>query len=391
MVVLFVAPFFEEKGQKPRGGFNMYLRRITGALKELGHMPLILSFGTRNTHYYIENGVEVFFVHCPYTPLCVPTLERVYNGFYRNIVINQKITELIKSKNVDIIQFASIWGIASCYYGKTPAVMRLSTYTKVFRDYKQDKAEVDFEAFRERLAARRCNAVFAPSNVIANTFSQAIHKKVSVIESPFWNDCTIYDDSIYNEKLRGKKYFLYFGRLAAEKGIYVIAECLEKFLQDHPDYYFVCCGIGVNSNSENPAVVLRKAAGQYKNRYIYMKPLPHDTLYPIVSHAEFVIFPSLIDNFSNACIEAMYFGRVVIGTDGTSFEQLIEDGKSGYLCQPNNVNSLLQKMNEAAGLSDREKDNMGQYAKKRIAKLAPQYVVKKLLRYYQYVIDHTAK
>lgn len=390
MVVLFVAPFFEEKGQKPRGGVNMYLRRITGALKELGHTPLLLSFGTRNMHY-MENGVEIFFVHCPYIKLSMPKIEMVYNSFLRNVTINKKINELIETKNVDIIQFASIWGMASCYYGKTPAVMRLSTYTKVYRDYRQDKAEVDFQAFLERLAARRCNAVFAPSNIIADTFSKAIHRNVSVIESPFWNDCVTYDDSVYVEKLRGKKYFLFFGRLVADKGIYIIAQCLKDFLQYHSEYYFVCCGIRPNFNNEDPVAALRDAAGQYKDRFIYIKPLSHDALYPVINHAQFVVFPSLIDNFSNACIEAMYFGRVVIGTVGTSYEQLIEDEKSGFLCQPNNAIDLLEKMNKAATLSDGERDSIGRAAKKRIAKLTPQHVVKKLLRYYQHVIDHIAK
>ncbi len=40
-----------------------------------------------------------------------------------------------------------------------------------------------------------------------------------------------------------------------------------------------------------------------------------------------------MDNFPNACIEAMYFSKVVIGTDGASFEQLITHGKNGLLCR----------------------------------------------------------
>lgn len=122
-----------------------------------------------------------------------------------------------------------------------------------------------------------------------------------------------------------------------------------------------------------------------------MKPLPHSSLYPIIQHADFVVFPSLIDNFSNACIESMYFGRVVIGTDGTSYEQLIVDGKSGFLCEPGNEDSLLESMNKAASMDQTQKDLMGQYAKERISKLSPQFTVRKLLRYYQYVIDNVNK
>lgn len=390
MTILFVAPLYEEKGERPKGGVSMYLRRVAGALKRLGHTPVILSFGTKNAHY-VENGIEVFFVYCTHIHFKVESLGAICNVMHKNIAINRKISELIRERPIDIIQFASIWGTAVCYYGKVPAVMRLSIYTKVYRDYRENKLEIDMLAFMERLAAQRCNAVFAPSNVIATAFSEVIHRKVSVIESPFWNDSEVCDESVYNKTLKGKKYFLFFGRLVEDKGIFVLAKCLHSFFQLHPDYYFVCCGIGATANGEDPVQVLKRAAGEHRERFLHMKPLPHSSLYPIIQHADFVVFPSLIDNFSNACIESMYFGRVVIGTDGTSYEQLIVDGKSGFLCEPGNEDSLLEAMNKAASMDQTQKDLMGQYAKERISKLSPQFAVRKLLRYYQYVIDNVNK
>lgn len=122
-----------------------------------------------------------------------------------------------------------------------------------------------------------------------------------------------------------------------------------------------------------------------------MNALPHNLLYPIIQKAEFVIFPSLSENFSNACMEAMHFERVVIGTDGASYEQLIEDGKSGLLCIPGDAKSLLDKMNEAAAMSDAQKAEMGKKAKERIDRLAPEITIHKLVRYYQYIIDHTRR
>ncbi len=87
----------------------------------------------------------------------------------------------------------------------------------------------------------------------------------------------------------------------------------------------------------------------------------------------------------------MHFGRVVIGTDGASYEQLIDDGISGLLCKPNDADSLLEKMNEAASMSEAQKKKIGEMAKKRIDRLAPDVVVRKLLRFYQYVIDNVNK
>lgn len=386
MVILFTAPYYEEKGESPKGGFNTYLRRVTGALKEMGHTPIIVSCGIRNMHY-MENGVEIFFVKSAHRQLGTNAFEVLYSTIYNSYIMNKKISELLKKRPIDIIQFSSIWAQALCYYGRTPAVMRLSIYSKVYREFKQYRIE-NLKAWLERLAVKRCNAVFAPSNINARAFSQDIRRKVAVIESPFWNDCEVYDDKVYSEKLADKKYFLYFGRLVVDKGILVIAECLRDFLQSNQNFYFVCCGIDKTIDGKNPVNILRKAAGEYKDRVIFMKALSHNLLYPIIQHADFVIFPSLIDNFPNACVEAMYFERVVIGTDGTSFEQLIDDGTSGLLCTPNSAESLLEKMNDAVNMNASQKKVMGMNAGKRVDKLAPEFVVNKLLRYYQNVIDH---
>ena len=387
MIVLFVSPNYGEKGEMPKGGVGMYLRRVSGALKELGHTPIILSLGTRDRHY-VENGIEIFFVHCDYQQYNIKAIELVRNTLCKGSAISKKIKELSQERKIDIIQFSSISGLAMCYFGKIPAVMRLSSYAKLYyRDYR-NKAEANFHALCERLAAQRCNAVFAPSNVHANSFAADIHRKVSVIETPFWNDCETTDDSIYREKLNGKKYFLFYGRLTATKGILVISEILQQFLQLNPEYYFVCCGIDQGNGYKR---ILQKSVGKYQDRLIQMKPLPHKLLYPLIQHADFVILPSLSENFSNACMEAMYFERVVIGTDGASYEQLIDDGKSGLLCIPGDANSLLKKMNEAAAMNEFQKVQMGKNAKKRIERLTPEITVNKLLRYYRYVIDNINK
>ncbi len=390
MVILFVAPLFEAKGEKPKGGISMYLRRVTGALKDMGHTPVILTIGQKDRHY-VENGVEVYFVRCPFIHLEKKWLETVCNIWVKNVCVNRKIRELAKERRIDIIQFASIWGLSAGYYGKVPAVMRLSIYSKVYREFKDNKADMSIQALFERIAARRCNAVFAPGRVIADAFSRDIHREVSVIESPFWNESTEYNEAVYQERLVGKKYFLFFGRMVVDKGIFVIAECLHEFLRQNPDYSFVCCGIEEAACKKSPVRVLKEAAGEYKDRVIYLTSLLHNSLYPVIWHADFVVFPSLIDNFSNACLEAMYFRRVVIGTDGTSYEQLINDGRNGFLCKPNDAGSLLRKMNEVASMSQREKEEMGRYARERVDRLAPRFAVRKLLRYYRYVIERSGR
>lgn len=389
MVVLFVTPYLRKEREVPKGGgLEAYLFRVAGALKRMGHEPIILSLGKENFHY-MEDGIEIYQIPYLGNPAKGKISRFICGRIYRSLTINTKVKELTSRRKIDVIQYPSVYGLSFCYYGHTPAIMRLSSYFKAY--YKDDedvsKIELYIGALFERIAAKRCNAVFAPSQVMADAFSKDIHRVVSVIETPFWNDSEECDDTIYGEKLFDKKYFLFFGRLHFEKGILVIAEILEKFLAQNLDYYFVCCGDSGLIRGKNSVHILQKAAGKYKDRFIYMKPMAHESLYPIIMHADFVICPSIMENFSNSCIEAMYFKRVVIGTEGTSFEQLIDDGRNGLLCVPGDAESLLDKMNMAASMDQKQKEDIGRRARKRIEKLAPEYTVTRLLHFYKSVIE----
>ena len=390
MTILYVTPYFTERGRPPEeGGLEAYLLKIAGTLIDFGHIPIIVALGKKEMHY-VENGVEIYFVRYQHVKIVRNrNINLLYDRMCQSRKINEKIMEILRQKNVDIIQFPSSEGIGACYHGKVPAVLRLSSYAKTHsKGYGLSKMDVAVRILCEQMGARRCNALFGPSKVIAEAFAKDAHRAVTVIETPIGNDCHICDDTTYIQNLSGKKYVLFVGVLYIRKGILVIAECIQRFLRQNPDYYLVCCGSDGLIYDKSAVKILKQSAGMYKERILHFDVLPHKELYPIMQHAYFVICPSIAENFSNACIEAMYFQRVVIGTDGTSYEQLIDNGKNGLLCTPGDAESLLETMNAAAVMSEYEKIQMGKNARKRVDRLQPEIVVNKLLRYYQYVIEH---
>lgn len=94
-----------------------------------------------------------------------------------------------------------------------------------------------------------------------------------------------------------------------------------------------------------------------------------------------------MENFSNACVEAMYFGKVVVGTDGTSYEQLIQDGESGFLAKPGSAVSLYHAINRALAITEDTRNSIEERAKERIDRLKPEITVKELLNYYEKLLN----
>jgi glycosyltransferase involved in cell wall biosynthesis len=131
-------------------------------------------------------------------------------------------------------------------------------------------------------------------------------------------------------------------------------------------------------------------AMEHRDRIIWLPALSHAQLYPFVQNAEAVVLPSHVDNFPNACIESMAFKRIVIGTYGNGFEQLITHQKSGFLCEPGDQEGLLRTINDVLALSPMDRLNVGRQAAERIELLRPDIVVTQLVDLYLDVIDRKA-
>lgn len=387
MNILFVTPGYPKRGE-PTTGFPNYLYRAALSLIQLGHKPIILTAGDWDGHR-VEHGIDIWTVGVPaYYNFKSQAFTYAFDVLRTSGALNCRIRQLLQKIHIDIIQFTSLYGTALLYREKVPAVLRLSSYAKTaFSSYQtHSPAVVKTMTFLEILSSSRCNAIFAPCKNNAVAFGRDCRRNVKVIETPFINDVQEYDSQFYDSNLNGKKYVLFFGSLYAEKGILVIAEILEKFLEMNPDYYFVFIGSTESIKGESAARILQNKAGNYGERIIISNALGHQQLYPVIQKADFVVLPSLMENLSNACIEAMYFERIVIGTDGASFEQLITHGKNGFLCRIGDSQDLLDKMQMAVLTDDDRKKKMGKLARKRIDQLKPEYAVQRLISLYQYVI-----
>lgn len=383
MNILFVATDYVRSG-KPTTGFPAYMYRVSQALISMGHTPVILAIGKEEYHQY-DNGVEVYSVYVPNISYGDECLNYTIYTLKSAWIANRKIKELARKMRIDIIQFTSLRALGLFYRGKIPAVVRLSSYARIFYQTHASigRKQTELMALLERMSTKGCRAVYAPCNATATRFGADVHRKVYVLETPFINDVLKYDKT-YADKLKGKKYLLFFGILTVEKGVLLIAEILKSFLEKYEDYYFVLAGKTYLIGERNAAKVIKEAAGEYQDRVILYNPLPHEQLYPIIMGAELVVLPYLNDNLPNACLEAMSFGKIVVGIDGGSFEQVIVHGENGVLCRPD-AQDLLEKMEYAMALDDKAKTEMERNAKKRIEMLRPEIAVKKLVRFYRAV------
>ncbi len=390
MTILFATTDYVGSG-KPMTGLPAYLYRVSRALSDMGHTPIIMTLG-HHDFYRNDDGIEVYTIYVPSSYYKNKCVGYICDAVSKSRIMNRRIKELSYRRHIDVIQFTSLMGLPLCYTGDIPAVLRLSSYARIaFSTHiSVEKTLVETMAFFERHSAKRCVAVYAPCQATADQFGRDVGRKVYVLETPFQNEVECYDYSLA-DGLKGKKYIFFFEILSPEKGIGVIAEIIYRFLDAYRDYTFVFAGQPYEVNGIHAHTLLKQRAKEYADRVILFKPLPHEQLYPIIMGAEFIVLPYFNDNLANACLEAMSFAKVVIGTDGGSFEQVIEHGYNGVLCQRNDPEDLLVQLQYVMNLSSEEKCEMEKNAKRRIDLLKPEIAVKKLVRFYGRVLRYRGR
>lgn len=396
MNIAFVLPEFVT--EKEAGGLATYHDNIARLLADAGHKVLIFVQSNKSEELDYYPGVKVERVYIDLSNINPD----IPGSFMRAWSIGMKdaLCEKINAgEKIDLVQYSNFMG-----YGfdriDIPTVVRVSSYRPLLRaadredfnirdKYKSIKAP----DFLEDIAVMKADAIYSPSRLIADYVKEQTGRSVDIMESPYYPLKNSGHTSIIEEKgLKGKKYILTFGSLKALKGAKLIGDSVYKILDCCQDLYWIFAGAEsewINERGEKvlPSQYICDKAEQYSNRLIFLGKLDQDLLLDVVKNAAFCVMPSRIDNLPNTCIEAMALKKVVIGTMGASFEQLIEDGKSGFLTERENADMLAATVCRVYKMRDEELSAIGMRAQARIGKMSPDIILKDLVNYYKSVIE----
>lgn len=384
---------------KGAGGLANYLYRLALALKEMGHDPYVFTY-SKVDGFVEQDGIPVYrmrvknYVIELLDHLTLKRWSKSLHLIYPAWKMSKLLRRVTKVEHFDIIQYPQLGAIGLFPLKNTPAVIRISSHTALWKEhggYAENWQQIRQQEALENKACRRVDGVFGPSRAIAALFEKDLGLKVRIIETPFFSHHLQLDSSVYTSNLAGKQYWLFFGALSEHKGFKVIADGLFAFLERYPDCYFVFAGKEIELAPGLKSMdYLKKQVGKVEllERVLYLGQVGHNQLFPIIQGAYAVTLPSLADNFPNACLEAMACGKIVIGTLGNGFDQLIDAGKNGYVVEAGSTSALFRAMDEAMALPAETKLGWEAAARKRIELLHPSFKVKELLDYYSSIIAH---
>lgn len=392
MHIVYVTSEFviESKG----GGLASYIANIARILAEHGHNVTVVTSSEKNddvVEWY--PGVIVERVKKTGRNLLVP-IYRLWESWK----LCNRVKEINKSNKIDIVQYASFDAVGFFRIKNIPSVARISSDCVCWREYKvfdYKKEDINRLYLTDKIeytALKRIGNIYGPSYATANIISKRIGVKIPIIESPFYLKKAEFNHKIYNEKLKGKKYYLSHSSMSCLKGTHVIAQIIKPVCQQDNEAYFVFAGndhgiIYRNGTMETAKEYIIRMAEEYSDRVIFLGTLKREELFPIIENAYACLMPSRIDNMPNTCIEAMAMGKIVIGTRGASYEQFIEDGISGYLMNIDDAEGLLAAIEKVGKLSEEARETMQREAMKITKRFEAEKVYQCIMNYYMNIVE----
>lgn len=167
--------------------------------------------------------------------------------------------------------------------------------------------------------------------------------------------------------------FLFVGRVMKEKGVNELFKAMRMLCKDG-----VNCSLDVVGGfEENYQPIIKRYENEGWLRYHGFQ----EDVRPFIKNCHCFVLPSWHEGMANTNLECAASGRPVITSNIHGCLEAVEDGKSGFLCEKQNVKSLYKVMKKFTEVPVEKRIDMGRCGKRRMEELFDKIkVVKKTMR-----------
>lgn len=354
----------------PVGGVGRYMHELATGLAGLGHQVHVIAMSSDISRVDYEDGV---WVHRLVPQPADSPAHATANGPVPRAIWDacatrlREIERLLARKRIDCV-YGGIWdseGAAVLFDGRIPLVVGLQTPLALWLESNPEHhADPVFMAAigRPLLALEKelligCAAVHAIGQAVMRDI-EAKHEidisskatrvplglsdvsgAVRIAPPPAQPDVTCR--------------VLFIGRLEARKGIDVLLGIAPDFLARHPHVQFDIVGndrlVAGDGGSYRGAFERRALPEGVARRIIFHGEVEELRLRGFLADCDIFVAPSRYESFGLVFVEAMMFGKPVIGGRAGGVPEVVVDNETGLLVTPGDARSLATALETLVG------------------------------------------
>ncbi|SFG28070.1 glycosyltransferase family 4 protein [Sporolactobacillus nakayamae] len=364
------------------GGVWQYMTQLKKKLESYGHEVDLLGYDQSNLNVTVFNKGLVLSRE-KVTPLIdAHFTQENYPAMYANFLVKwtemqRYVYELSASyfgvKDYDIIHTQDVLSTVAMSRIKDPNTPLIATlHGSVAHEIRHQletvhKSETDYLARTYYDELEHDGAVSADTTIVCNQWLQTMltnefhvpKEQLKVLHYGF--DTETFIQKLHQkatlEAPKGKKVIIYTGRLVELKGVNYLIDAFAKLKQIRNDWVGWIVGTG-EKESELKSQALSLGLGDSVRFLGKREDVPS-----LLSQADILVLPTLIENQPLSVIEAQIAGKAVIASNVGGILEMIQHGVTGMLTPQKNADVLFGTINQLLS-DDQLRKNLGINARK---------------------------
>ncbi|MFC4810832.1 glycosyltransferase family 4 protein [Paenibacillus sp. GCM10023250] len=170
-------------------------------------------------------------------------------------------------------------------------------------------------------------------------------------------------------KWTGRSVVLFMGRLQPIKGVHHLLKLMPQLIQEHPSVLLVIVGGAFYGSKRTTAYVrqLHRLGRKLKNHVVFVPYVPYSEVPSWFLGADVAVVPSgKREAFGLVNVEAMSCGLPVVATRAGGMKEIIVDGTTGFLVDPENVAAEMRQRLLELLRNDPLRRQMGLHSRDRV-------------------------
>lgn len=327
MHIAFLTPEYPHSKVKHCAGLGTSIGNLCSALVSNGVRVTVIVYGQQQNEVFEENNITFHL-------LADKNYVFAKWFFYRKYIQNY-VNRLVETEKVDVIEAPDWTGITAFMQFKSPLVIRFHGSDTYFCYLEKREQKLKNKWF-EKLALLPAKAFIAPTRFAGETSAYLFglpKEKITTIHyglnlDQFKNG----DPTDFQPGL-----LLYIGTIIRKKGVFELPEIFKKVLQKMPGAELILIGNDtpdIQTSNNSTWEMLQHHFGNTLEKVSYLGKIPYSEVQNYIKKANVCIFPTYAETLGMVTIESMAMQKAVVNSNIGWAQELMEDGKSGFLVHP---------------------------------------------------------
>lgn len=340
MRVGFITSEYPHPEVNKAAGIATSLKNLVNELSNKEIEITVFVYGQNSDKVLQESNVELHLIKS--------RRYKMFTWYFYRKYIQDYVNKIVNKKQIAILEAPDWTGITAFMKFKVPLVIRFHGSDAYFCKLDDRKQKLKNFIF-EKLALKKANAYIAPTAFAGEETRKIFGLRKDKIKTIHYGlKLDQFNNAFPGEYDRYT--ILYIGTVIRKKGVLELAEIFNKVVAAKPESKLFMIGSDApdikTGNTSTYSLMKALFSDKAKENSHYYGKVPYNEVQDHIKKAHVCVFPSFAETLGMVTIESMALQKPVVNTSIGWAQELIDDGVSGYLVHPKQVDEYANRILE---------------------------------------------